>query len=385
MGSDQEKSISFTPRVFALICLCFLLGFTAAEDTLRFNESLRDSETLVSSGGKFKLGFFSPANSSYRYVGIMYNIPVMTVIWVANRENPLNNPNGSVQISGDGNLVILDEEKEIVWSTDASIPLANSSAQLLDTGNLVLQDSLNLGVKWQSFEHASDSWLPKMKFLTDSSMNEKIVLTSWRSPSDPAIGRFTSTIEPLEMIPQLFVWNGPYPFWRSGPWNGYIFTGIPAYYQNGIDVVNDNPESAYLTYSYTNVSILLYFVLDTSGILLQKVWANGYRDWEVLWSSLGNECDFYGKCGPFGICDARDTPICSCLPGFEPKSLEEWNASNWSSGCTRKTPLQCEKNSSVGDMGKEDGFRLLKTVKLPDKYPLRKRTVESSARIIAHA
>ncbi|XP_073141229.1 G-type lectin S-receptor-like serine/threonine-protein kinase At1g11300 [Henckelia pumila] len=357
--------------VFALLCSCFVLGFTAAENTLRFNQSLRDSETLVSSGEKFKLGFFSPANSSYRYVGIMYNIPVMTVIWVANRENPLNDLNGSVQLSGDGNLVILDGQKEVIWSTNVSSPLPNSSVQLLDTGNLVLQDSLNLGIKWESFVHASDSWLPKMELLTDSSMDEKIVLTSWRSPSNPALGRFTSTVEPLD-IPQLFVWNGQYPFWRSGPWNGHIFTGIPwsdTYYQNGIDVVNDNPKSAYVTYSYTNASILLYFVLNTSGSLLQKVWANGYRDWEVLWSSIGNECDFYGKCGPFGICYARHTPICSCLPGFEPKSHEEWNAANWSGGCTRKTPLQCEKNgTSVGGMGKEDGFLMLKTVKLPDKF-----------------
>ncbi|XP_075505441.1 G-type lectin S-receptor-like serine/threonine-protein kinase At1g11300 [Primulina tabacum] len=370
MGSHKETSTTYTPRVFALLCSCFLLGFTAAEDTLRFNESLRDWETLLSSGGKFKLGFFSPSNSDYRYVGIMYNIPVMTVIWVANRENPLNNPNGSVQISGDGNLVILDEEKEIVWSSNASSPVANSSAQLLDTGNLVLQDSLNLGVKWQSFEHASDSWLPKMKFSTDSSMNEKIVLTSWRSPSDPALGRFTSTVEPLE-TPQLFVWNGPYPLWRSGPWNGRIFNGIhraDAYYQNEIDVVNHNPESAYLTFSYTNVSILLYFALNASGVLQQKAWANGYRDWAVIWSSIDTQCDLYGKCGPFGICDVRRTPMCSCLRGFEPKSHEEWNAANWTSGCTRKTPLQCEKNSSIGDMGKEDGFLMLKTLKLPGNF-----------------
>ncbi|XP_075505446.1 G-type lectin S-receptor-like serine/threonine-protein kinase At1g11330 isoform X2 [Primulina tabacum] len=209
-----------------------------------------------------------------------------------------------------------------------------------------------------------------MKFSTDLSTNEKNILTSWTSPSDPAPGRFTSTIEPLP-IPQLFVWNGKYPYWRSGPWNGQIFIGIPGadtYYQNGFHLVNDNPLAAYLTITYTNVSILSYVVLNTSGVLIQKFWANGYQDWAVIWSSTGNECDVYGKCGPFGICESRSTPICFCLPGFEPKSREEWNAANWTSGCRRKSLLRCEKNSSVGYMGKEDGFLTMKTMKLPDNF-----------------
>ncbi|KAG8385661.1 hypothetical protein BUALT_Bualt03G0068400 [Buddleja alternifolia] len=52
----------------------------------------------------------------------------------------------------------------------------------------------------------------------------------------------------------------------------------------------------------------------------------------------------YGKCGPFGSC-------------------KEWNAANWSNGCTRRTPLQNERNNSVGEI---DGFLELNRVKLPD-------------------
>lgn len=58
-------------------------------------------------------------------------------------------------------------------------------------------------------------------------------------------------------------------------------------------------------------------------------------------------------------------PVCR---GFEPKSSDEWNAANWTNGCTRKSLLQCEKNSSVGYMGKEDGFLTMKTTKLPDNF-----------------
>lgn len=85
-GSKMNKLSMF--QVYWVIFACFVFGIDTASDMN--NQSLRDSKMLVSSGQYFKVGFFSPVNSSYRYVGIMYNtIPEMTVIWVANREKPL--------------------------------------------------------------------------------------------------------------------------------------------------------------------------------------------------------------------------------------------------------------------------------------------------------
>jgi hypothetical protein len=79
-----------------------------------------------------------------------------------------------------------------------------------------------------------------------------------------------------------------------------------------------------------------------------------------------DECDVYGTCGTFGNCDLLGSPICSCLRGFEPKIIEEWNRGNWSSGCLRRTPLQCERLNKSGEERKEDGFFELKMVKVPD-------------------
>ncbi|KAM7519012.1 hypothetical protein LguiB_017974 [Lonicera macranthoides] len=39
----------------------------------------------------------------------------------------------------------------------------NSSAQLLDSGNIVLRDNSNGRTIWESFEHASDSFLRRMR------------------------------------------------------------------------------------------------------------------------------------------------------------------------------------------------------------------------------
>jgi hypothetical protein len=81
---------------------------------------------------------------------------------------------------------------------------------------------------------------------------------------------------------------------------------------------------------------------------------------------LKTQCDVYGKCGAFGSCNSKNSPICSCLRGFEPKNTEEWNRGNWASGCVRRTPLQCERVNNGSDGGKKDGFLKLKMMKAPD-------------------
>ncbi|CBI18758.3 unnamed protein product, partial [Vitis vinifera] len=88
--------------------------------------------------------------------------------------------------------------------------------------------------------------------------------------------------------------------------------------------------------------------------------------WGVTWRSNKSECDVYGTCGAFGICNSGTSPICSCLRGYEPKYTEEWSRGNWTSGCVRKTTLQCERTNSSGQQGKIDGFFRLTTVKVPD-------------------
>ncbi|KAL7142758.1 hypothetical protein ABFS83_08G145300 [Erythranthe nasuta] len=320
---------------------CSANGFTTSTDTISVNRKLRDSETLISNGGKFKLGFFSPENSRYRYVGVMFNLPVTTVIWVANRETPLNDSSGTIQISVDGNLVILDGIKGVIWSSNSSSSSSSSTAVLLDTGNLVLRDSNSSSYLWESFNHASDSFVANLEIFTDSNKNVTNKLTSWRSASDPGPGNFTLAVNPVG-IPECFVWkNGVVPHWRTGPWNGQVFVGIQtmsSVHKHGLDIVNSVSGTAYLSFTLSNSSLLVYYVMNSTG----------------AWSTADTECDAYGKCGPFARCNNRDRPICTCFPGFEPKLLEEeWKMGNWTGNST-------------------DGFLKMDSVKLPDRgiwYP----------------
>ncbi|KAG8365431.1 hypothetical protein BUALT_Bualt18G0104200 [Buddleja alternifolia] len=190
-------------------------------------------------------------------------------------------------------------------------------------------------------------------------------MTSWRSSNDPGPGRFTCGIEPSP-ISQTVVWKDGYPYWRSGPWNGQVFNGVSTmksfYNKRWLHLVSDHPGSGYFIFTLLN-SVLMYYHLNASGILLEKTWSDKIRDWEVTWTSQESEYDLYGKCGNFGVYYAAGRPMCSCFPGFDPRSDHEWDEGNWTSGCT-KTMMQCGRKI-FGE--KEDVFLKMSGVKLPDK------------------
>jgi hypothetical protein len=261
--------------------------------------------------------------------------------------------------------------------------LTNSSATLLDSGNLVLQVDTK-GKIWESFQHPSDSFLPCMKISTNFRKNHRVQLTAWKSPSDPSIGSFSSGID-QQYTPGAFIWKDGHPYWRTGPWNGQAFIGIyntKPQYHNGCTVVDDKEGTVFATFVYVNELPLSKFVLDSQGNLVQTYWNNEKEDWEVLGIAPKYECEVYGTCGPFGTCHSLGSSICSCLRGFEPKIIEEWNRGNWTSGCVRRTAFQCERVNNSGEEEKVDGFFKLKMSKcqtLRRGHMGLKTIVESSA------
>ena len=358
---------SVRPVSLLLTCFWFVFGCSAI-DTITSTHFIRDPETIVSSGRVFKLGFFSLDGSSNRYVGIWYNTTsLLTIIWVANRDRPLNDSSGVLTISEDGNIQVLNGRKEILWSSNVSNPAGvNSSAQLQDSGNLVLRDNNGVSV-WESLQNPSHSFVPQMKISTNTRTGVRKVLTSWKSSSDPSMGSFTAGVEPLN-IPQVFIWNGSRPYWRSGPWDGQILTGVDVKWitLDGLNIVDDKEGTVYITFAYPDSGFFYAYVLTPEGILVETSRDKRNEDWERVWTTKENECEIYGKCGPFGHCNSRDSPICSCLKGYEPKHTQEWNRGNWTGGCVRKTPLQCERTKNGSEEAKVDGFLKLTNMKVPD-------------------
>ncbi|PPD81869.1 hypothetical protein GOBAR_DD21197 [Gossypium barbadense] len=351
------------------------LQFGTASDTIRASKSIKDPEFIISQGGVFRLGFLSFANSTNRYVGILYNqIPVQTVVWVANRNRPLKDSSGILTISDDGNLVVSNGKAELLWSTNVTNLVPNATtAQLLDSGNLVLNNGDNGGSSslWESFQHPSNAFLQTMKMGVDVKTGRKVRTRSWKGPDDPSDGNFSEGLEPFN-IPESVLRNNNQIYFRTGPWNGHIYIGLIEMnnvYLDGFYVVaDDEGKSYYETYEYSNKSMLIYYELDYDGRFVQRKWDAGKGDWINNYLILKTDCDFYGKCGAFGICDPKKQPICRCSKGFKPRNAEEWSRGNWSSGCFRTTPLQCQRDNNNGSGGagqSDDGFLKLKTMKAP--------------------
>ncbi|XP_021719433.1 G-type lectin S-receptor-like serine/threonine-protein kinase At1g11300 [Chenopodium quinoa] len=363
-----------------LVCISwFLFVFFAAATTnytrisnITTTQFLRDPEALASSNGNFMVGFFSPTNSTNRYVGIWYSNKqdsesgISEVVWIANRDNPLiNSSDGVFGISENGNLQVLDGQNKSIWSTNISQghQANNSVAQLLDTGNLVLISNVSGETIWQSFDHLTNSVLPPVTVTLDMHTNGSSLLRSWKSASDPSSGRFSFVSLPRN-LPEFFIMDGYNPCWRSGPWNGNLFLGIPYMHSevsNGFQINNKIQGKLEVSYSVANLSLLERLVLNYDGRLFQEYWRDSSGKREVYWNSSESECDVYGKCGVFGSCDPKNSPICSCLKGFEPNNKDEWNKGNWTSGCFRRTPLQCGTLE-----GKSDKFLRLEHMKVPD-------------------
>lgn len=350
----------------AFLCSSYVYLGTAV-DTITAARPIRDSETIISKGSVYKLGFFSPGNSSYRYVGIWFNSLSEAYVWVANRNMPIKDSSGVVTIQN-GNLVVMDGQNQVLWSSNVSNSVSNASAQLTDAGNLVLKDNESGRILWDSFHEPTDSLLVGMQLTSSKSTGPISRLTPWKNPSDPSPGSFSAGIDPGN-IPQAYVWNDNSPYWRSGPWNGQVFVGIPDMYSIYIDgyklAVDDQSGLVNFSYSALN-NVPAYLVLTSKGILERREWNTENKIWEIGFGSQETECDIYGLCGEFGNCNPKKKPICSCVNGFEPKNVSEWNLGNWTGGCVRKRPLECVRINQTGEVTTTDGFLKLRMMKVPD-------------------
>ncbi|KAL8198044.1 hypothetical protein R6Q57_028689 [Mikania cordata] len=337
----------------------------SSTDTITFTQPLKDGNILVSNGKTFALGFFSPTNSSNRYMGIWYNkVSEQTVVWVANRDRPITGSTGILSVDETGNLVLHENDQAFVfWSTNVS-RVANDvfSAQLLDSGNLVLFQGLNKEVySWQSFDHPSNTLLPGMKFGLDKKTGLNRVITSWKSSVNPGVGDYSYKME-FVGSPQSFLYKGVTRVWRTGSWTGHGWSGVPAMTQNyifNVSYINNNDEVV-VVYLIRNTSIFSRLVVNESGTVERLTWHEADQKWVGFWSAPKDECDGYNHCGPSGFCNPykSDSFECDCLPGYEPRSPQDWYLRDGSKGCKIKVGTQmCESG---------DGFVELDRVKVPD-------------------
>ncbi|KAK6918971.1 Protein kinase domain [Dillenia turbinata] len=285
-----------SPRLVLCFILCFSLQthLSFGGNAISGNESLSGSQAIASAGRNFVLGFFKPGNSSNSYIGIWYGtLSKQTVVWVANRNNPIVDSSSAELKLLDGNMVLFNESGVRIWSTDLNSTSSNSTIAVLnDNGNFVLTDASNESkILWQSFDHPADTWLPGSKLGFNKKTKVTRLLTSWKNSDDPAEGLFPFVLDPYRTS-QFYI------YWK----------------------MNDPTTLSRVIMDITGqLKVLLIYRLPTS------------QQWN-LGLSLPRQCEVYAYCGPFGVCNENSMHFCSCVNGYEIKSPSDWNLGDYSSG-----------------------------------------------------
>ncbi|KAM5559267.1 G-type lectin S-receptor-like serine/threonine-protein kinase RKS1 [Rosa sericea] len=358
------------------LLLFLLFQFCTCRDTIRWNEQQLkdvDGEVLVSKESNFELGFFSPGDSSHRYVAIWYSqskISAKTVVWIANRDSPINDTSGVLKMNRYGELALYayNMENIPIWSSNVSQLVQNTNTlyryvQLLDTGNLVLfRDGKNGSlILWQSFDYPTDTLIPGMKFGLNWKKGLDWVLTSWKSPDDPGKGDYAFRVDPNHnATPQYFVYKGFTKYWRmdAGPWPNFV----------------SNANEMYINLPYKSNAISIVRMKD-SGLFQHLTWNDADHQWVEMWSSPKYPCDWYGHCGANSRCRPDNINLfeCECIPGYEPKSVDGWNRRDGTDGCV-------SKRVRVSKCRNGEGFVKVARVKDPDTSNVARLRTSMSAK-----
>ncbi|KAL2475519.1 G-type lectin S-receptor-like serine/threonine-protein kinase [Abeliophyllum distichum] len=346
--------------IFFYMFITLALYTSIATDTFTPNQNFSDGQTLISSNRRFELGFFRLGNSGDSYLGIWYhNIP-LTVVWVANRNNPITNSSGHLTMTSNGILLLYNSSMGIVWSTNETVMgKSRPVLQILGSGNLVVKSEEADGddYVWQSFDNMTDTLLPGMKLGWKLSTGKNRFMRSWKSIEDPSDGDYTFSLDPPES-PQLILRKGSKKEYRWGPFDGDRFSGSNELRTNAVfrPMFVANSDEVYFAFQLLDESTLSRFVVTQSGLAQYLTWRNHSREWSLMVILNRFYCDRYGMCGPYGNCYADD-PNCRCLKGFIPRLPQDWKVADWEGGCRRKYDLNC----SV-----KDGFVKYNKLKLPD-------------------
>ncbi|XP_006664915.1 G-type lectin S-receptor-like serine/threonine-protein kinase At2g19130 [Oryza brachyantha] len=385
--------------LYILLSLVFFSPHTplccATDDTLAVAQALSVGDKLVSRNGKFALGFFQfqPTTSKSSdnttspnwYLGIWFNkIPVLTTVWVANRENPITATDinqTKLEITADGNLAILNHENEsTVWSTSivnsrteaASRNTSTTVLVILNDGNLVMMKNSSNVVLWQSFDYPVDVLLPGAKFGWNKVSGLNRLGISRKSRIDPGFGPYTIALDTKGtkgvVLGRL---NPPVVYWSWSSDKSLMLIPIlkslldmdPRTKGLIIPIYVNNETEEYYMYNSTDESSSSFVSLDISGQVKINVWSQANQSWQVIYSQPADSCTPYATCGPFTVCNGNSPQFCGCMESFSRKSPRDWDLDDRTGGCIRNSPLDCTGKGNT--TSSTDMFHSISRVTLP--------------------
>ncbi|KAJ0099484.1 hypothetical protein Patl1_20553 [Pistacia atlantica] len=271
--------------------------------------SVVENDFWFSSNSDFALGFFNCSDQPNQFsVGVRYNsklIPAaeQTVVWIAGGDATVGNQS-YFQLSPNGELVLFDSSKGVtVWTTKTS-QLSVASAVLQDDGNFVLLNERK-DVVWQSFDTPSDTLLPGQKLSIFSTLRPSTI--------DPLSSSYSLYMNSLGQL--LLRWDS-IAYWKSGSPSHLNLSAVLT--SNGtFQLMDQNLEPVWSAFGEDHGdSVKFRFLrLNADGNLRLYSWVEASQSWRSVWQAVENQCNVFATCGEQGICvfNASGSPDCKCL------------------------------------------------------------------------
>ncbi|XP_059590856.1 putative receptor protein kinase ZmPK1 [Vitis vinifera] len=333
----MDRTVGFF--VLALLLTCYPSS-SETYDTLSEGSSLsveKSNDLLISANGIFSAGFYQVGNNTFCFAIWFTKSWGATTVWMANRDQPVNGRGSKLSLLRNGNLLLTDAGKIMVWMIN-TVSTSSARLQLLNTGNLVLY-AWEKTVIWQSFDSPTDTLLPHQILTKDTS------LISSRSQSNYSSGFYKLFFDSDNVIRLLFngtevssiYWPDPsLVTWDAGR-STYNNSRIAVFDSLGYYRASDDLEFRSADFGAGPQRRL---ALDFDGNLRMYSLEETRGTWSVSWQAISQPCQIHGICGPNSLCSY--TPAygrgCSCMPGFKIV-----NSTDWSYGCAPETDIACNQ------------------------------------------
>ncbi|XP_050378198.1 putative receptor protein kinase ZmPK1 [Argentina anserina] len=148
----HHQAIS-SPKIPSFFLFCFITMFFCSPATAKTYYTLQkgsslslkhnESDFLTSPDNSFTCGFYGVGTNGFWLAIWFTHSRDRTVVWMANRDRPVNGLGSRETLTRGGSMVLTDVDGTQVWTPNVNSSLANLAerGELLNSGKLVLLDA----------------------------------------------------------------------------------------------------------------------------------------------------------------------------------------------------------------------------------------------------
>nr|GLL19769.1 G-type lectin S-receptor-like serine/threonine-protein kinase At5g35370 [Ipomoea trifida] len=318
MGASPSPSSSlsffFIISILLLSCTLSLSGPLAFHSippnfTASFNGFIDTSGAFLSSpNSTFRAAVTNVKTEQRLYYFVVIHTLSHTVVWAANRNNPVSD-SAQLRLSRRGLALYDNDSPKPIWSVPpfSSPNVSVSSLELRDSGNLVLLDSSNNSL-WESFDYPTDTMVVGQRLLVGKS------LVSSGKEGELSEGDYEFKVTENDAV---FLWN-KMVYWKLSMYNGaFRDTNARVEYaelrSNGIFLLGSNGTEIAIQVIVKSPDFAI--LKQGSGGALSTMRLNGAGSEVSGFNAPADTCRIPFICGRLGVCYSGSCS--SCPPGFQ--------------------------------------------------------------------